>query len=141
MQVVKNSLYKPQGCLYPYQNFATKEVDIESILSILNIYWGVVKELFPNAWGLSSNKSRLMHGVGIKAMGILMDRIMTDILPTKKDAQKIVRERLNRIVPYCAWTKGEWKLLGLKWNDLQHVRGFDEKTLAPMLVQVYIRYH
>jgi hypothetical protein len=63
---------------------------------------------------------------------------MSDILPNKKDAKKIVKERLERIVPYCAWTKGEWKLLGYKWNDLQHVRGFDEKTLAPMLVQVYM---
>jgi hypothetical protein len=34
-----------------------------------------VKDAFPEAWGKPSSQSRLVHGVGIKAMGIIMDRI------------------------------------------------------------------
>ena len=76
IQMIRSSLNNVHGCLYQFKNVATGEIDSESILQVLKIYWHIVRELFPIAWGKHPNKSRLMHGVGIKAMGNLMDRVM-----------------------------------------------------------------
>lgn len=82
-----------------------------------------------------------MHGVGIKAMGILMDRIMSNIGPEDQDASDKLRNALSSLKNCCAWTEGEWLLLnGMPWNYLQntvsHVR-----LLSNMLIRVYAGVH
>ena len=137
IEVIRNSINGVHGCLYQYKNVATGEMDIDSIRNVINLYWSVVKDLFPHAWGLPAGKSRLMHGVGIKAMGILMDRVMTQILPQENNAQQKVKQALQPIVSHCAWTEGEWeKLNGRPWNMLQNTRT-DVKLLSNMLIRVY----
>jgi DGQHR domain-containing protein len=137
IDVIRNSMNGMHGCLYPYKNVATGQIDAESIRKVLNLYWGVVSELFPNAWGEPPSKSRLMHGVGIKSMGILMDRVMTHILPTEENARQKIKENLSTIVPYCAWTKGRWeKLNDVPWNFLQNTQAH-VKLLSNMLIRVY----
>ena len=55
--------------------------------------------------GLPPTDSRLMHSVGIEAMGVLMDRIVPRL---RKDDEfkKNIKDALMAIKPQCAWTKG-----------------------------------
>lgn len=137
IQVVRTSLNNVHGCLYQYRNIATGEIDVESIRKILNIYWTEVKELFPDAWGKHASKSRLMGGVGIKSMGILMDRVMGSINPNDKDASIKVKKALLPIRDHCAWTDGVWKHLNnCPWRQLQNTAS-DVKNLSNMLIRIY----
>ena len=135
IQVIRTSLNSPHGCLYQYRNVATGEVDFESVRQALNLYWSAVRDTFPEAWGKPSSASRLMHGVGIKAMGIAMDRIMCSVNTRAPDAARRVVEALELLKPHCAWTKGNWTLLNnLPWNQLQNTSG-DVRLLANMLAR------
>jgi DGQHR domain-containing protein len=137
IHVIRTSLNSIHGCLYQYRNVATGETDVEGIHKVLNLYWNEVRRLFPDAWGLPPAKSRLMHGVGIKGMGILMDRVMYPINPRDPKAPEQIRASLKRIKTFCAWTSGNWVLLNdIPWNALQNTSGH-VRLLANMLVRVF----
>jgi DGQHR domain-containing protein len=137
VKMIEESLTQPSGCLFPYRNIATGEYDQAGIWNVLVIYWSAVRDTFPEAWGKPPTESRLMHGVGIRAMGKLMDRIMSSIDLRRKDAYKVVRQELQMIAPVCKWTEGEWDQLGgLAWNELQNLH----KHLS-MLSNFLIRAH
>ena len=136
IHVIRNSLGNVHGCLYPFKNVATGVYDSDSIRKTINTYWGVVAEVFEDAWGIAPNKSRLTHGVGIKSMGALMDHIMNSIPPRTKNTREVVRQRLLSIKPQCAWTKGTWKELnGIPWNSLQNTTGH-VRLLTNMLIRL-----
>ena len=136
IHVIRTSMNSVHGCLYQYKNVATGEIDIEKIHKILNMYWSEVKNTFPEAWGISPVKSRLMHGVGIKSMGILMDRIMGNVHPDDKNIKNHIQRSLNIIKPHCAWTRGNWELLaGIPWNSLENTPGH-VKLLSNMLIRL-----
>jgi hypothetical protein len=60
-----------------------------------------------------------MHGVGIRSMGKLMDRIMSTIDPSSENATSLVIKELKLISPSCRWTSGVWEELGgLEWNNI-----------------------
>jgi DGQHR domain-containing protein len=125
--IVENSLVTmlsdslTNGCLFPYRNIATGQVDEEAIGTILFTFWGAVKETFPDAWGRPSTESRLMHGVGIRAMGRVMDRMMASPSPTAQGTRDEILAGLQRIAPRCRWTSGRWDELDLEWNQLENV--------------------
>jgi DGQHR domain-containing protein len=122
VKMVEESLSQPSGCLFPYRNIATGETDFDGITKLLVVYWTAVREVFPDAWGKSPAKSRLMHGAGIRSMGRLMDRIMPSIDPKKPTAQAEVVRELKLVAPICRWTAGRWEDMdGMKWNDLNNV--------------------
>ena len=122
VNMIDESLKSASGCLFPYRNLATLETDFDGICKILVTYWTAVRNVFPEAWGKPPEKSRLMHGVGIRAMGRLMDRIMPSIRINQKNAVQEVQKELNRISEDCHWTSGAWAELGqLQWNELQNV--------------------
>lgn len=75
IKLVQESITSPSGCLFPYRNLASGETDFEGIWRDLIAYWDAVKQTFPEAWGKSPSKSRLMHGAGLRSMGRLMDRV------------------------------------------------------------------
>jgi DGQHR domain-containing protein len=110
----------PSGCLFAYRDVATGETDFEAVQRVLLVFWTMVKRTFPEAWGKPATQSRLMHGVGIRAMGHLMDRMMGSINVDAPDALERVRTELASIKPYCAWTSGEWEGLGRRWNELEN---------------------
>lgn len=126
------------GCLFPYRNIATGETDFSGIWDVLTIYWKAVQETFPEAWGLPPQQSRLMHGVGIRAMGRLMDKMMSAVDPTHKDASRIVKGDLALIAPFCRWTEGTWEALNLRWNDLENTSK-DIKVLSNYLMRTYLK--
>jgi hypothetical protein len=78
-----------------------------------------------------------MGGVGIKSMGTLMDRVMSNILPHDPDALERVIEGLKPLKDQCAWTKGTWdRLNGLPCAQLQNTGGHI-RLLSNMLIRVY----
>ena len=136
MEVIKESLNKPHGCLYQYRNVSTGTIDIESIRKTLNLFWSEVKNTFPDAWGRPSKDSRLMHGVGIRSMGIIMDRILGHLHPDDPETKNTIKKYLKKLKPRCAWITGNWEILdGVPWNSLQNTSR-DIKRLSLALIQV-----
>lgn len=137
VKMIEESMSSPSGCLFPYRNIATGESDFDGICMILTTYWTAVKSVFPDAWGKPPAKSRLMHGVGIRAMGRLMDRIMPSIKLRNKNALNEVKHELGRISADCQWTTGRWaELDGMKWNELQNVPRHIN-LLSSVLIRAY----
>ena len=138
VQMLQESLSSTSGCLFPYKNLTNGETDFVAVRKVLHVYWGAVKDTFPDAWGRPTTQSRLMHSAGIRAMGRLMDRIMASIDVNHPKASKTAREDLARLRPICHWTDGVWEEMnGLRWNDLQnthpHIR-----LLSSHLVRAYL---
>ncbi len=125
------------GSLFVHRDVATGETDYVTVQRVLLVFWTAVKRVFPEAWGKPPTQSRLMHGVGIRAMGKLMDRMMGSI---DTDAPKAIDEvcaELMLIKPVCAWTSGEWSGLGRKWNELENT-GSHINLLSNYLVRAYL---
>ncbi len=113
---IKRNLRSPMGSLSQYKGLY--ESDSEVMYKVLVMYWGIVKEVFQEAWGLRPHESRLMHSAGIKAMGRLMDQIMLRA-DLSLNPQQEIRTSLERLKNYCYWTTGVWLELGWNWNDIQ----------------------
>ncbi|GAF48281.1 DGQHR domain-containing protein DpdB [Rhodococcus wratislaviensis] len=120
VEALKESLESPSGVLFPYRNMATGSTDTEGIRKLLLTYWTSVRDLFPDAWGKSPTRSRLMGGVGIRAMSRLMDRVMAHVDVNSPTAYETTKYELTRISDRCHWTSGTWDELGLPWNELQN---------------------
>jgi DGQHR domain-containing protein len=139
IEMLKDSLTSMSGCLFPYRNVATNETDTDGIWKVLMTYWGAVTEVFPDAWARPARESRLTHGVGIIAMGRLMDKVMNVVDPRDAKAQAQVRKDLELVAPHCHWTSGRWEGLdGMKWNDLKNIPSH-RKLLASHLIRIYLR--
>lgn len=123
------------GALALYKNTSSDGYsDVDGMYRVMCVYWNAVKKVFPEAWGLRPQESRLMHSAGIQAMGVLMDRIMSRMHQTVNVSEE-VEACLKRIAPYCCWTDGTWEGMGLNWNEVQNTPRHI-KTLAEHLVQL-----
>lgn len=120
VEALRESVESPSGVLFPYRNIAAGTTDTEGIRRALLVYWNAVRETFPTAWGKSPTESRLMGGVGIRAMGRLMERVMAHVNVDSPNAAVQAREEVTRIAAHCHWTSGTWTDLGLPWNELQN---------------------
>jgi DGQHR domain-containing protein len=139
VKMIEESLSSPAGCLFPYRNIATGETDVEGIGNLLCTYWKAVSQVFPDAWGKSAVKSRLMHGAGIRSMGRLMDRVMTSVNFNTKDPVAQAVKELKLVSPICRWTKGRWEDIdGLRWNDVQNVPRHIN-VLSNVLIRAYLQ--
>lgn len=136
VEAIRESVESPAGVLFPYRNIAAGITDTEGIRRVLLAYWGAVHDTFPDAWGASPTASRLMHGVGIRAMGRLMDRVMTHVRDDPQ-ARERATEELSLIAPMCHWTGGTWDELGVVWNDLQNTPRHIS-ALSNYLVRTYL---
>lgn len=136
IEMLRESMTSPSGCLFPYRNLATGETDFESMWRILVVYWSAVRDAFPEAWGRPPEQSRLMHGVGIRAMGRLMDKVMGSAPPSDPDLGDHVNEAMATIVPHCHWTSGAWDELSLQWNDVENTSR-TQRLLTNFLVRLY----
>jgi DGQHR domain-containing protein len=125
------------GCLFPYRNLATGQIETEPMGAILFTYWEAVKETFHEAWGKPPAESRLMHGVGIRAMGRLMDRIMTSLNVTDRETPRKVRSHLERLGPHCHWTSGRWDGIDMDWDQLQNLHKHIQ-MLSNYLIRLYV---
>jgi DGQHR domain-containing protein len=108
-------LKPPHGSLLEYSFGDDGTPDTDLMFQSLVTYWSAVKETFPDAWGLSTKKSRLMHSAGLFSMGIFMDHVM-QYAGRSEAPEAEIRASLARIAPFCAWTSGRWEELGWDWN-------------------------
>ena len=115
-EAIRESLESPSGVLFPYRNIATGTTDTEGIRRVLLAYWGAVRDTFPRRMGTARRpESRLMHGVGIRAMGRLMDRVMAhvDATTTRRCAEQSRAGNWALIAPTADGPSGTWEELGL----------------------------
>jgi DGQHR domain-containing protein len=124
------------GCLAIYRNLAG-QYDTDAIWQVLLCYWTAVKETFPDAWGKAPSESRLMHGVGIRSMGHLMDRVMGTLNIADSQTPGLVRTQLQRLAGHCHWTAGRWDELDMRWDQLQNVPKHIQ-MLSHHLVRLYV---
>ena len=131
IKVTENSLNN-YGALSLYKGVGRIPDDLNGMYEIMFSFWDAVREVFPEAWGLPSTESRLMHSAGIQAMGHLMDRIIPRI-PRDKNLKTNINNSLLLIQESCAWTQGEWDGLGMAWNEIQsvprHIRMLSEHLI------------
>ncbi|MEV6416174.1 DGQHR domain-containing protein DpdB [Kribbella sp. NPDC051718] len=120
VEALKESLESPSGVLFPYRNIAAGTTDTAGIRAVLITYWSAVRNTFPDAWAKPTTQSRLMGGVGIRAMGRLMERVMAHVDVSNPACVKQAEEELALVADVCSWTKGSWSELGLPWDELQN---------------------
>ncbi|NYI97126.1 DGQHR domain-containing protein [Streptomonospora nanhaiensis] len=135
---IEESLNSSAGILFLHRNLSNNTTDTVTIRRLLITYWSAVRETFPNAWGLPPTKSRLMHGVGIRAMGRLMDKVMANVDLNTEDPILSARGELSVIKEQCHWTQGRWPELGVNWNELQNTPRHIS-TLSNFLIRVYVQ--
>jgi DGQHR domain-containing protein len=138
MKMIENSI--TDGALYRYRDPRTGEGDTSEMLKVLWNFWGAVAQTWPEAWALPPRKSRLTHGVGIVALGYVMDEI-TDRCSegSKVPPVETYVEHLAPLVRICAWTRGRWDFGDREyrpWNELQ-VTPKDILKLTELLLQHY----
>ena len=78
-----------------------------------------------------------MHGVGIRAMGRLMERVMPHVDPLAKDAIGRARAQIALVADDCRWDHGTWPELGLTWDALQNTPRHIS-TLSNFLIRRYM---
>ena len=101
--------------------------------------WDPKKETFPEDWGQTTRKSRLMHGSGIRSLTSLMDEIVWANLLTEKGPEAVFKEGLEVVRPACHWSSGSWEFENgdhRKWNDIQNL-GRDRELVTRHLLAEY----
>jgi DGQHR domain-containing protein len=134
LRMLDNSL--SDGVLYRYRDGASGTGDVDAMCEVVNSFWAAAAALFSEAWQEVPRRSRLVHGVGIVAMGYLMDAI-ADYATTLNEDSFI--EHLKLIEPACCWTSGVWEFgpgASRRWNELQNTPR-DIQLLANYLLNVH----
>lgn len=131
VRLMRRSIQDPRGALAVHVT-PDGSADLDAMYRVMAAYWGAVRDVFPEAWGLPPERSRLMHSAGIEAMGVLMDQVMTRS-DDRADDYAVARAALERIAPACRWTSGRWEMLGREWNDIQCTPR-DVRALSNLLV-------
>ena len=126
-KLMRKSLQDPRGALAAHVA-PDGSADLDAMYRVMVRYWSIVRDVFREAWGLPPERSRLMHGAGLAAMGVLMDQIMT-----RPSGDTNTRNVLERIAPYCRWTDGRWDAIDRAWNDIQCTTK-DVRLLSNLLV-------
>lgn len=93
----------------------------DKCVRLMSNFFDAVKRAFPEAWhGQTPATSRLLHGVGIQAMGDVME-----VLAERADARSADEfyEGLLCLQGRTAWTEGDWNFDGetRRWKSLQNV--------------------
>ncbi|WP_028116269.1 DGQHR domain-containing protein DpdB [Ferrimonas senticii] len=138
-----------EGALHHFRDAQTGMGDETKMVTLLNNFWGAVKQVFKDEWELPPRRSRLLHGVGVIALGSLMDEIYEthkgytdgwDDIPTIE----LFADELRAIYPLCCWSRGTWNFgldldgmkIERKWNDLQNLSK-DIALVTDYLVNAY----
>ncbi|EMU8998070.1 TPA: DGQHR domain-containing protein DpdB [Providencia rettgeri] len=142
-----------EGALYRFRDSTTGLGDEDKMVKLLNHFWSAVEIVFTDDWDKKPRYSRLLHGVGIIALGSLMDEIDNVHQEYKgepgwSDIPSITRfvTELNRVKSLCAWSCGTWNFgidldgnaIIRKWNELQNLSK-DISLLTDYLVTNYLK--
>lgn len=137
LRMLENSM--TDGALYRYRAQAVEGGDRSAMLGLLKAFWEAVELTFPEAWGISPRRSRLMHGVGIVSSGFVMDAIADRLNRTTVPDAQAFAEELSSIADVCRWTGGFWDFgphNQRKWNALQNTSK-DIRMLTDYLLLEY----
>jgi DGQHR domain-containing protein len=137
LKMLENSL--SDGVLYRFRYTHDGPGDVDSMLGVLQSFWGAVREVFNEAWNLPPRRSRLMHGAGIISMGFLMDAIAERYRRTRIPTEEQFAEDLQPLKDICRWTDGYWNFgpgRQRKWNEIQNTTR-DIQLLANYLLMQY----
>ena len=121
LEAITESMQSRTGALYHLRDLHHGEIAIEEAWGLLTHWWTAVKAVFPSAWGAPPSESRLMHGVGIRSMGRLLDHLV-DGRRFGPELVQYLRTKLEELRPHCRWTSGTWEGLNLPWNALENTR-------------------
>jgi DGQHR domain-containing protein len=127
------------GALYQWFDGTTGHGEIEPMLELLKNYWEAVATVFPEAWEEVPRRSRLVHGVGIVALGALMDELAHELREEGIPSVARFEEELRKIEDDCAWTDGVWAFSDedqRRWNLLENTPR-DIKLLTDHLLRSY----
>lgn len=133
LKMIENSLY--DGALYQYRDPEDGSGDIEQMVLHLKNFWGLVRATWPAEWGLIPRKSRLTHGVGIQALGYVMDALTEGYVAEALPGMRLDRNLAN-LSEVTAWCSGTWHLRSddhRRWNGLQNTPN-DIKLLTNLLL-------
>lgn len=117
-RAILKQINQPLGALASYRSLDGDTTDPSGMYECLVDYWSQVKAVFPEAWGLPPERSRLMHSAGIQAMSALMDYLYPQLVGAKNTSRRVA-DALEALRPYCAWTTGRWVDLGCAWNEVE----------------------
>ena len=109
-----------------------------AVAVVVSTFFSAVARIWPHAWSLSPRSSRLVHGVGIYAMGMLMDVVMSEVNVASGRRLRAVERRIRVLETRCAWTDGRWPELDCDWNGLQNTSQ-DKRRLSEYLLREYRR--
>ncbi len=136
LAVVETSIRRG-GVLSPYYSPDPTAADVAAMAHTLEMYFMAVARVWPYAWNESPWTSRLVHGVGITALGRLMEVLIPEVNVTSPRAIGAVERRLRKIESRCAWTSGRWpRPLSCPWDALQNTSQ-DKRRLAEFLTGEY----
>ncbi len=111
---------------------------LDTGLSMVSDFFAAVQHVFRADWeGHASKSSRLVHGVGLIAMGYVMDEVAIRFAATTREQFEVgLRPLLGR----THWTSGEWEFGDERrpWNSLQNTKS-DYRLLAHHLVRMIRR--
>lgn len=120
LRMLENSL--SDGVLYRFRD-SDDHGNADAMLEVLTAFWGSVRTVFKDAWGVPARRSRLMHGAGIVSLGFVMDAIAerhrAGGLPGEED---FLRD-LQPLKEICRWTDGYWDFgpgCQRKWSEIQN---------------------
>jgi DGQHR domain-containing protein len=137
LRMIENSL--SDGALYKLRTPRLSKKNTHAALKILKDYWSAVERTFPDAWGVSPRRSRLMHGVGIVSLGFLMDATADRFSSNGETTVIGFEAELAKVKDVCHWTEGFWDFgneTKRKWNDLQNTPR-DIQLLTDFLLRSY----
>jgi DNA sulfur modification protein DndB len=136
LSVIETSIRRG-GVLDEYVFSSSGIPDMSAMAHVVSVFFHGVANVWPYAWNENPWTSRLVHGVGITALGRLMDVVMREVDSMRPRAVSSVERRLNRIEKRCAWTEGWWpNPLNCAWDQLQNTSQ-DKRRLADYLVREY----
>jgi DGQHR domain-containing protein len=137
LEVIETSIRRG-GVLTAYGS-GGDDSDIAGMAGIISLFFSAVARTWRFAWNESPRTSRLVHGVGIAAMGRLMDVLMAEVDASRPRAVVSVMRRVSRLEEACAWTGGRWPApLDCPWDALQNTPQ-DRRRLAEFLVEAYVK--
>lgn len=129
------------GALYQWFDPESGTGDTDAMLALLKNFWRAVADTFPTAWDSAPRRSRLVHGVGILALGALMDEISYELREEGVPSHRLFCEHIGIVAGECHWTSGAWPLASddvRRWNELQNTPR-DIRALSDYIVRAYRR--
>ena len=134
LRVLHRQIHHPLGALALHRSVDGGSSNPTAMYADVRQFWTCVRSVFPDAWGLPPEQSRLMHSAGIEAMGALMD-YLAPRANGQGDAAAFMAQTLQRMAPHCAWTAGRWPDLDCAWNEIESTSR-DIRRLSDQLIRL-----